>query len=111
MELYAFDWGGVMNVNPELQTIAKELLAAGHQIFIISVAWPHENREEHVRKCGIPFTGIYVIEETGFTQHGVEKIKIMKQLGCRVIFDDNQDVINHAKKAGFLAIKVSYKDH
>ena len=59
----------------------------------------------------LDWTGVHVITETGSTQHGLEKVKIMKRIGCRIIFDDNQDVINHVKSAGFLALKVPYKDH
>jgi hypothetical protein len=111
MTVYAFDWGGVMNENSELRDMARALLDAGHEVHIISVAWIAEKREESVAASGIPFTGLHVILETGNTQHGIEKVKIMKDIGCRVIFDDNQDVINHAKAAGFLALKVPYKDH
>ena len=112
---YAFDWGGVLSENCELIEIARTLLYSGHEVHIISVAWAREKRMERLCKYmmsnKIFFTDIHVIEETGNTQHGEEKVKIMREIGCRVIFDDNQDVINHAKAAGFLALKVPYKDH
>jgi hypothetical protein len=107
--IYAFDWGGVLSENLELVEIARSLLSQGHEVHIISVAWPRENRREHMRdwqRRNFWFTEVHVILETGNTQHGEEKVKIMKEIGCRVIFDDNQDVINHAKAADFLALKV-----
>lgn len=113
--IYAFDWGGTLNVNPELMNIAEVLLEEGHEVHVISVAWPHEKREERLQKYqqenNIYFSGVHVIIETGSTQHGEEKVRIMKQLNCRVIFDDNQDVINKAREAGMLGIKIPYKDH
>jgi hypothetical protein len=109
--IYSFDWGGTLNCNPELMEIAKSLLAAGNEVHIISVAWSGENREEHIARHNIPFTKVHVIIETGNTQHGVEKVKIMKEIGCRIIFDDNPDVIEKAIQAGFLGIKVPYDGH
>lgn len=109
--IYAFDWGGVLNENPELMELTRVLLDAGHEVHIISVAWEHEKREASVQATGIPFTKLHVIIETGNTQHGIEKVKIMKEIGATVMFDDNQDVIDHVKAAGLLALKVSYKDH
>ena len=110
MSNFAFDWGGTLNENPELIELANALLAAGHECHVISVAWPHENRYQRVLDHNVaPFTGIHVILETGNTQHGIEKVKIMKLLGCTVIYDDNDDVIRHAKAAGFLALKVPYE--
>jgi hypothetical protein len=111
MTVYAFDWGGTLNENPELMEVAKVLLEAGHEVHIISVAWARDNRAERLANHPIPFTKVHVIIETGSTQHGVEKVKIMKDIGCRIIFDDNADVIKHAKAAGFVALKVPYKDH
>jgi len=111
--IYAFDWGGTLNENPELMELAKALLHGGHEVHIVSVAWEHEKREERVAEYGrdhdLPWTGIHVIIETGHTQHGVEKVEIMKRLGCRVISDDNEDVILRAKEAGFLALHVPYE--
>ena len=108
---YAFDWGGTLSNNPELQEIARLLLAAGHEVYVISVAWPHEKREEHLAEQPLKFTAVRVITETGATRHGQEKVRIMRELGCRVIFDDNPEVIEWARAAGFLALKVPYKDH
>jgi hypothetical protein len=112
---YAVDWGGTFNVNPEIQEMCRALLNRHHKVYIISVAWAHENRQAHVEAwCEIHdcyFSGIHIIEETGNTQHGEEKVKIMKELGCRVMIDDNQDVINHVRDAGLVALKVPYKDH
>jgi hypothetical protein len=108
---YAFDWGGTLNCNPELQEIARILLEAGHEVHVISVAWPHERRVEHLARQPIKFTAIHVILETGSTRHGEEKVRIMREIGCRVIFDDNPDVTEAARAAGFLALKVPYKDH
>jgi hypothetical protein len=113
--IYAFDWGGTYNVNPALWDLVDALLECGHEVHIISIAWPHEKRREHIQewteKTGTIFTKVHIIWETGHTQHGVEKVKIMKQINAGTIFDDNQDVINHARAAGFLALKVPYKDH
>ena len=112
---YAFDWGGVLSDNVELRAMVHALIAQGHKVHIISVAWPDEDRAMNPTqwkiKHGMDECELHIIIETGNTQHGEEKVKIMKEIGCRVIFDDNQDVINHAKAAGFLALKVPYKDH
>lgn len=112
---YAFDWDGVLNCNPELVEIARSLLKAGHEVYVISIAWLHDKREEVITKFSIEnnilFTKIYVINETGSLFPGIEKVKIMREIGCRVIFDDTPDVIQHAKNAGFLALKVPYLNH
>jgi len=109
MTIFGFDWGGTLNENPALIDIANALLKDGHEAHVISVAWPHEDRLKRVQKHNVaPFTDIHVILETGNTQHGIEKVKIMNQIGCTVIFDDNDDVIKHVKAAGLLALKVPY---
>jgi len=109
---YAFDWGGTLSNNPELQEIARQLVKAGHEVHIISVAWPQEKREDALAHLkGDLFTHLHVILETGGTKHGKEKCKIMEQIGCRIIFDDNEDVTSVARYKGLLGIKVPYKDH
>ena len=102
----AFDFGGVINETPELQELAKSLLIAGNEVFIISIAFETENREEMVRKLGIPFSGIFVVLEDGKINHGEEKLKIMKEIGCNIIFDDNVEVINVVRKAGMIGLHV-----
>lgn len=109
---FAFDWGGTLSNNPELREIARLLVKEGHEVHIISVAWPREKREEHLAKHkGELFTHLHVILETGSTEHGREKAKIMEDIGCRVIFDDNLDVTAKVTKRGMLGIKIPYKDH
>lgn len=102
----AFDFGGVVCETPEFRELTKILLAAGVEVHLITIAWPHEGRAEFVEKMGIPFTGVHIIYEDGKISHGVEKVRVMKEIGCNILVDDSVNVINAVREAGMIGMQV-----
>jgi len=101
----AFDFGGVLCETPEYRELAKILLAAGVEVHLITIAWPHEGRAEFVAGIGIPFTGVHIILETGSLDHGAEKVKVMREIGCNILVDDSVNVINAVRKVGMIGMQ------
>ncbi len=102
----AFDFGGVISDYSELRELAVGLLDAGHDVYLIGVAWPHEPRKEAIDSLNIAFTESIIIDETGNLNHGLEKARIMKNLGCNIIVDDNIQVIEYVNSVGLLGLQV-----
>lgn len=118
----AFDLGGVLGAQPALQCLAKLLSDAGHEVYVISSArdTPLSAREqnkrwtEHIAKqLQIRLAGIYITlhpaegpEEAKGRIAGQAKAKVMKELGCEILVDDNRQVAEEVRKAGLQCIKV-----
>src|SRR3990167_7441275 len=101
----AFDFGGVLYETPEYRELAKILLAAGVEVHLITIAWPHEGRAEFVAGIGIPFTGVHIILEDTKINHGEEKVRVMKKIGCNILIDDSVNVINAVRAAGMIGMQ------
>jgi hypothetical protein len=101
----AFDFGGVLCETTEFREMAKVLLGAGVEVHLITIAWSHEGRAEFVAGMGIPFTGVHIILETGSLDHGAEKVKVMKEIGCNMLIDDSVNVINAVRREGMIGLQ------
>jgi len=65
----------------------------------------HEGRAEFVAGIGIPFTGVHIILEDTKINHGEEKVRVMKEIGCNILIDDSVNVINAVRAAGMIGMQ------
>jgi len=116
-DVVAVDFGGVLAANPVIQYLAVALLALGKQVHLIS-AVPAEGLEstremvsELQKRLGVTLSGIhFVIHPHGPNAGmiaGQEKARVMRQIGAAWLIDDNKDVCQEVRAAGFEILQIS----
>lgn len=106
MTSYAFDfhqtlWANGLGPNRPMLQLAKDLLEAGHDVHIISHAANEHtirNTRQRVRELGVRFTSVNV------GVYGVDKHRIMREVGAQILIDDTPEVCAHTRKHGIDAI-------
>lgn len=108
---FGFDWGASLEVNESLRQIARDLFAAGHEVHLIPACGEYPSDEIYgywMDFIQVPYTGIHrcVVREGDHEYTAGLKVNKMKELGCHVLYDDNQYNLNAVRNAGFEAVEI-----
>lgn len=109
---FAFDWGGCLENNLHLRQLARDLHAAGHEIYLIPAAGETPSEEVYaswMNALQIPFTAINKVLDVGqgSEQIAAGKVAKMKGLGCHILYDDNPWNLAAARAAGLEAVEIN----
>lgn len=109
-----FDWGGVLDEHAELLVqLATALKNDGHEVYIVSAI----NEDEHeIRKQQVEdlMPGVCVETITLVSNHPdqpADKLKIIKDKGIQMFFDDRGDTSELLQRNGVLALQVPKVDY
>jgi hypothetical protein len=110
----AFDYGGTLETHEEIRELARAL-SKEHEIIAISgipEGMTELERVQDLVKLDIDFKDIYTIyhpkkkTDNSSYEVGLEKAKIMKAIGCRVIIDNEPQIIKAIKDEGLIALHI-----
>jgi hypothetical protein len=89
----SFDYDGTLSTKAGKDK-AKELISQGKTVYIVSARNDKEGMLSVAKDLGIPDSRVFA------TGSNVEKVKKVKELGVKVHYDDNKDVIYDLKGIG-----------
>lgn len=109
---FAFDWGGSLENNSYLRQLARDLYLDGHEVHIIAAAGITPSDETYASwfaVMNIPYTSFHRVLDVGLGAKHIADGKVAKmlELGCHILYDDNQNNIDAVLEAGLEAVKIS----
>jgi hypothetical protein len=113
--IIAFDYGGVLEVNPTLRELGKSLLVA-NEVHIISAVHPKDEARirADIESWGIEWSGVHFVHFTKKPvpqvayEVGKKKARVMEQIGASMLFDDNPHICRALKDEGLISLLVSF---
>lgn len=89
---------------PEIVELSNILFDAGHEIYIVTGGmgdygeWTVEERVKKLNRLGVKYTEIIRCLKPNIDEIGIEKGRVCKELGIKLLFDDSQVFVSHARK-------------
>lgn len=93
MSIYAFDLDGTLD-RPELAQLANDLLAAGHEVHVVTGAqadigeWTLEARHAKLASLGVSPSAIHRCFGLTYEEIGRKKREVCDSIGAILVFDD-----------------------
>lgn len=112
-KVFAFDWGGTLEINPSVRSIAQAALAAGHDVHLVPAlgtvsgltdADIHALYEKNVAAAGVP--GI-PIHRVGDGRVALDKQDVLKAIKADYFWDDLESNVEAARAIGVKATQVT----
>ncbi len=109
--MIAFDYKGTLDDHPLLREWVKRAKKEGQKPVVISALAPNDKDDYHSRAKEIENLGLdipyYICEYTGKHYNGgLEKAKIMKKLGIKVLVDNDPEFIKAVNDEGLEGLLV-----
>ncbi len=118
MNKIAFDYGHTITHHPDLVELARSLRACGWSVYCITAVpenWTNEleqSRVVHITAMGLDGDLVRFVYHDLLGTHGtaykagLEKARVMRELGIPVLIDDDTDVCRGVRDSGLMALQV-----
>ena len=108
---YAFDWGGTIENHEELRQYARDVYAAGHEVYLVPALASGTNfpYEQKLKELNVPYHAIYRVFSLAphdSSDVANRKRMVLEGIGADYFWDDLEHNVKWARSAGIKSFLV-----